>query len=63
MNMPALFVAAENDIRPSWPSEQLARLIPHAHFVMVENAAHYIWLDNANGLRRVLLDYLREVAK
>lgn len=61
MDTPALFVAAEKDIRPSWPAEQLARLIPNAQFVMVKKAAHYLWLDNADGLRQVLSEFLQEV--
>lgn len=63
MSTPALFVSAENDIRPNWPTEQLARLMPNSREAIVENAAHYIWLDNAAGLRHVLMDYLREVAR
>jgi len=60
MNMPALFVIAENDIRPSWPAEQFANLMPNARCITIKDASHYIWLDNAAGLQMVLLDYLSE---
>jgi len=59
MNMPALFVIAENDIRPSWPVEQLANLMPNARYVKVNGASHYIWQDNAADLQKVLLEYLQ----
>ena len=58
MFMPALFVMAENDIRPSWPAEQIANLMPNAQYVTVRNASHYIWLDNANDLQKTLSDYI-----
>lgn len=58
MNTSALFVMAENDVRPSWPVEQLASLMPNARRVKIKDASHYIWLDNAAGLKEVLSEYL-----
>ena len=61
LNMPALFVIAEDDIRASWPMEQLANLMPNARQVTIRGASHYIWLDNAAKLSAELHNFLREV--
>ena len=58
LHIPTLFVIAENDIRPSWPAEQLANLMPNATSVTVKNASHYLWLDNPKGLQSVISEYL-----
>jgi len=55
--MPALFILAENDIRPNWPAEQLANLIPNAKIEIIKEASHYIWLDKAEELEIVLSDF------
>ena len=60
LDVPALFVIAEKDIRPSWPAEQLANLMPNAKTVTVADAAHYIWLDNAEKLCDELREFLYE---
>ncbi|MCL2126234.1 MAG: alpha/beta hydrolase [Oscillospiraceae bacterium] len=59
--IPALFVMAENDIRPSWPAEQLANLMPNSQYVTIKNASHYIWLDDAEKLEAALLSYLQSL--
>ena len=61
MDMPALFVMAENDIRPSWPAEQLASLMPCAKIVRVKNASHFIWLDNPKELQKVLSEFISQL--
>lgn len=38
---PALFVYGAEDIRPSWSVEQVATLMPRAHFVLLPGADHY----------------------
>ena len=37
------FIAAQNDIRPSWPLRQLAALIPRGEFEEVPGVAHNLW--------------------
>lgn len=54
---PALWVCAENDIRPSWPEQQLAALLPRGEFRLIGGAEHVIWLSHAAELRSVLLDW------
>lgn len=41
--VPMTFVAAENDIRPSWPLHQLATLTPYGKFVDVPAVGHDLW--------------------
>ena len=60
LNVPALFVMAEKDIRPNWPAEQLANLMPNAKIVIIKDAAHYIWFDKADKLSSVLSGFLYE---
>ncbi|KZM74403.1 hypothetical protein AWN90_25350 [Nocardia terpenica] len=36
-------VAAQHDIRPSWPLRQLAALVPHGRFEEVPGVAHSLW--------------------
>jgi proline iminopeptidase len=40
------FVAAEQDIRPSWPLEQLAALLPDGCFVRVAEVSHDFWFTH-----------------
>lgn len=41
--VPMHFVAAADDIRPSWPLRQLAELVPSARFSEVPGAVHNFW--------------------
>ncbi|MBI5095087.1 MAG: alpha/beta hydrolase [Candidatus Hydrogenedentes bacterium] len=63
LTVPALFVYGENDIRPSWPVEQLAQLLPYGQFVLISGAAHVIWLTHANALQNQLRDFVVRVAE
>lgn len=58
LQIPALFVWGEADIRPQWPVEQLAHLLPRARFVLIKNAPHVIWHTHAQELRRELRSFL-----
>jgi proline iminopeptidase len=51
---PALWVYAENDIRPSWPEQQIAALLSRGEFRLVAGAEHAIWLTHADTLRAEL---------
>jgi len=37
------FIAAGNDIRPSWPLQQLAALVPGGTFQTVPSVPHDFW--------------------
>jgi proline iminopeptidase len=52
--LPALFIHAGRDIRPSWPARQLAGLIRNAVQVTVPEAGHYIWLSRPEETRSLM---------
>ncbi len=54
LEVPSIFICAENDIRPSWPTRQLANLIPKGEFHQVNGAAHCIWLTHYEELQKLL---------
>lgn len=41
--VPMAFIAAGNDIRPSWPLQQLAALVPGGSFAVVPGVPHDFW--------------------
>jgi len=55
---PTLFVCGKEDIRPSWPQEQLANLMPHATLEILPDAPHVIWLTHPNELKSSLRRFL-----
>jgi proline iminopeptidase len=58
LEIPALFVYGAEDIRPSWPVEQMAHLIPDAQFELIEGAEHVIWFSRPNELRSLLRSFV-----
>ena len=61
--IPATFIFGDRDIRPSWPTQQLAALLPKGRYVEIEGAPHYIWLTHSAELRcelRGAIDRIRE---
>lgn len=54
MQTPCVFINAENDIRPNWPTQQIAALIPNARYTEIAGAAHSIWLTHAPELQNEL---------
>jgi proline iminopeptidase len=44
--VPMSFVAAGDDIRPSWPLQQLAELVPGGTFDVVPDTPHDYWATN-----------------
>ncbi|MFC4356258.1 alpha/beta fold hydrolase [Chryseomicrobium palamuruense] len=58
LDVPTLFVVAGEDIRPSWPIQQLAKLVPHANYTVVEGAGHYLWLSKPEVLKRLLVKFI-----
>ena len=55
---PALWLYAEKDIRPSWPEQQVAVLLPRGEFRLIAGAGHVIWLTHAEALRAELRGWL-----
>lgn len=58
MDTRCVFINASEDIRPNWPTQQLAALIPNARYVEIQGAAHSIWLTHATALKRTLKNAL-----
>lgn len=56
--VPCVFINAAEDIRPNWPTQQLAALIPNARYVEIAGAAHMIWLTHARELQQHLREAL-----
>jgi proline iminopeptidase len=63
LEIPALFVYGAEDIRPVWPVEQVARLMPDARFELIEGAEHVIWFSRPNELRSLLRCFVDEVGQ
>ncbi|MEO8540890.1 MAG: alpha/beta hydrolase [bacterium] len=62
LRVPALFVYGSDDIRPAWPAEQIAALIPGAKFEMLQGADHHLWLTHAEELRGELSAFLASIS-
>ena len=58
---PAVFINGGNDIRPNWPTKQLAALMPNGEYIEIPDAAHHIWLTHADRLRRELRKAVRHI--
>ncbi len=63
LNVPALFIYGSRDIRPHWPAEQVAHLMPHARFKCIEGAAHCIWFTHADELKSLLREFVSAIAQ
>lgn len=58
LTVPALFVYGDRDIRPSWPVEQVAHLMPNARFELIEGAEHVIWHSHPDELKSLLRTFV-----
>ena len=58
LRVPALFIYGERDIRPSWPIEQVAQLLPFARFELITGADHVIWFSHQTELRRLIREFV-----
>jgi proline iminopeptidase len=63
LSVPALFVYGGRDIRPSWPVEQVARLMPDARFELIEGAEHVIWFSHPTELRSLLRTFIGDAGR
>ena len=63
LNIPAFFINGGVDIRPNWPTKQLASLIPGGRYLEIPGAAHNIWLTHAAELRHELRRAVRQIVK
>jgi proline iminopeptidase len=63
LERPALFLYGDQDIRPSWPIEQVARLLPNASFQMIAGADHHLWVTHAEPMREPLRNFVQQLAR
>lgn len=61
LQIPALFVYGERDIRPRWPTEQIAHLMPNARFELIRDAEHVIWATHEHELRALLREFVGQI--
>lgn len=54
--VPMSFVSAGNDIRPSWPAEQLAELAPFAGHRFIAGMGHHFWFTDPAQWRSVVTE-------
>ena len=54
----AVFLYGADDIRPAWPTEQLAALLPRASFRRIDGADHHIWQNQPGWLRREIEEFV-----
>lgn len=60
LDIPALIIQGGQDIRPFWPAQQVAELLPDARFCVISEAEHYLWLTHPQELRDLLRGFLQE---
>lgn len=63
LDVPTIFINAGQDIRPNWPTQQLAELMPNARYVEIDGAAHSIWLTHADELRLEMRKAVNQVIR
>ena len=64
IEIPVVFLLGEKDIRPAWPTQQLALLISKGRYREIAGAAHNIWLTHSMELEQELdlaLDWIYEL--
>ena len=58
LRVPVLALYGSNDVRPSWPIQQLAHLLPNAHYEVITEAGHCPWLTHADDMRSHIRAFL-----
>jgi len=59
--IPATFINGSEDIRPSWPTRQLAALMPNGRYIEIAGAAHAVWLTHATELRAAVREAVARI--
>jgi proline iminopeptidase len=60
LDLPAVIIQGGNDLRPNWPAEEVANLLPRARFSVIPEAAHCLWLTHPQHLQHLLRSFLQE---
>ena len=63
VDIPAVFINSGAEIRPNWPTKQLASLMLRGRYIEIPGAAHCIWLTHAAELRQELRRAVRQIVQ
>lgn len=58
LDLPALLLYGSEDIRPAWPTRQLAELLPRGRFQLLQGARHILWATHGLEMQRELKAFL-----
>lgn len=58
LDIPVLAVVGAEDVRPSWPVEQLVNLLPNAQLEVIPGAGHCPWVSHACDLGEVVRTFV-----
>jgi proline iminopeptidase len=61
LDLPAVVIQGEKDLRPNWPAEQVASLLPQARFSVIPEAEHCLWLTHPQQVQHLLRSFLQEI--
>lgn len=61
--VPMQFIAAGEDIRPNWPLQQVAELVPDGSFAVVNDVVHDFWATEPETWVRVTTDACRRATR
>jgi proline iminopeptidase len=62
LEIPSVFINAGDDIRPNWPTVQIAHLMKDGEYVEIAHAGHYIWLTHPDALKKELRTAVARIA-
>ena len=58
LQVPALVLHGALDMRPSWPAQELAELLPSAEFVLLGDAGHFPWVEEPTAVQVALRSFV-----
>ncbi len=61
-DIPALFIYGSEDIRPAWPMEQVARLMPNARWELLQGANHNLWMTHRDEVGKLIGEFVTSVS-
>ena len=63
LDVPTVFINGGADIRPDWPTRQLAYLVSRGRYNEIPGAAHSIWLTHSTELRYELRKAVEHIVR
>ena len=61
LDVPVLIVHGAEDIRPNWALDSLEQALPRVSRTVLDGAGHLPWVEEPNGFRSVVGDFLAEL--